>query len=190
MERIRYRLSGLSWEELIDRLAALRFRAAVVGPCGHGKTTLLEDLAPRLSALGFRVHAISLTEASPRLGAADRALLRGLAPRDILLVDGAERLGRLAWLRVRLRTRSAGGLVVTSHRPGLLPTLHECRTTPELLAGIVRDLLGPEAEYLRAALDELFVRHQGNLRNALREIYDVYAGRSGERLDRGRYPLV
>ncbi|HEX7182338.1 MAG TPA: hypothetical protein VF756_10880 [Thermoanaerobaculia bacterium] len=179
MEQIRYRLSGLTWEDLIGRLAALRFRAAVVGPCGHGKTTLLEDLAPRLSALGFRVHTLSLTEASPRLGAADWTLLRGLAPRDFLLLDGAERLSRLAWLRVRRRARAAGGLVITTHQPGLLPTLHDCRTTPELLAGIVRDLLGPEAEGLRAGLDELFVRHQGNLRNALREIYDVYAGRDG-----------
>jgi hypothetical protein len=61
---------------------------------------------------------------------------------------------------------------VTSHRPDLLPTLHECRTTPELFEAIATELGGEKA--LQAA-SGLFVRHRGNLRDALRELYDVYA---------------
>src|SRR6185436_15582003 len=57
---IRYRLSGETWEGLLERLAALRYRAAIVGPHGRGKTTLLEDLAPRLEALGFRTRTVTL----------------------------------------------------------------------------------------------------------------------------------
>ena len=170
---IRYRLSGLTWEELLERLAALRFRAALVGPHGHGKTTLLEDLGDRLAAQGFRVRAVTLHEGDRRLDAAGRrAFFHGLAASDVLLLDGAEQLGRLAWMEVRARTRAAGGLVITSHRPGLLPTLYECRTTPELLVGIVRDL---GAEPLEG---DLFERHGGNLRDVLREMYDAYANRS------------
>ena len=57
---IRYRLAGITWEELLERLAALGFRAALVGPHGHGKTTLLEDLGARLAEEGFRVRAATL----------------------------------------------------------------------------------------------------------------------------------
>lgn len=177
VHRIRYRLAESTWEDLMDRLAALGYRGAIVGPHGHGKTTLLEDLAPRLEDRGFRMRKATFRAGERRLGAA-RKVLRGLTSQDILLIDGAEQLGRLAWLQLRLRSRAAGGLVVTSHNPGLLPTLHECRTTPELLVGIVRELLGPEAE--RHDLDGLFRRHGGNLRGALREMYDVYAGRGAQ----------
>jgi len=171
---VRYRLpAGLTWEALLDRLAALRWRAAIVGPHGRGKTTLLEDLAPRLNALGFRVRTVTLKESHPRLDRQDKRLLRGLGPGDVLLFNGAEQLGRLEWLLLKHRTRRAGGLVVTSHRPGLLPTLLECETTPELLVEILRELgEGGEPE-----VEDLYARHCGNLREALRELYDRWAGR-------------
>lgn len=165
VERLRYRLpEGLTWDALLERLADLRHRAALVGPHGHGKTTLLEELAPRLTARGFRVRTVTLRQEERRV---DWKRLRGLGADEVLFLDGAELLGRLAWLRVRLFCRRAGGLIVTSHRPGLLPTLLECDTTPELLAGLVRELTGEELE-----TGELFVRHGGNLRLVFWEMYD------------------
>lgn len=165
VERLRYRLpEGLTWDDLLERLAALRFRAALVGPHGRGKTTLLEELAPRLTTRGFRVRTITLRQDERRV---DWKRFRNLGPDDVLFLDGAELLGRLAWLRVRLSCRQAGGLIVTSHRPGLLPTLLECKTTPELLAGLVRELTGEELE-----TGELFARHGGNLRLVFWEMYD------------------
>jgi hypothetical protein len=173
MLEIRYRLpAGLTWEDLLDRLAALQWQAAIVGPHGHGKTTLLEDLAPRLEARGFRVRTISLREAHPRLDREDRSVLRSLGPQGIVFLDGAEQLGWLSWRLVRFRTRRAGGLVITSHRPGLLPTLFECETSPELLGGIVSELAGTDLN-----VEELYARHGGNVRDALRELYDRWAGR-------------
>lgn len=168
---IRYRLSGTTWEELLARLESLRFRAALVGPHGHGKTTLLEDLGARLTERGFRVRTVTLHEGDRRLDPAQRRILfHHLAPSDVLLLDGAEQLGRLPWLEVRTRTRPAGGLIVTSHRPDRLPTLYECRTTPELLAEIVGELAGEGME-----TGALFERHGGNVREALREMYDACA---------------
>ena len=165
VESLRYRLpEGMTWDRLLERLAALRFRAALVGPHGRGKTTLLEDLARRLTARGFRVRTITLRQDERRV---DWKRLRGIGADDVLFLDGADLLGRIDWLRVRFHCRRAGGLIVTSHRAGLLPTLLECDTTPELLADLVRELTGEELE-----TGELFARHGGNLRQAFWEMYD------------------
>lgn len=172
---IRYRLAGTTWEDLLERLAVLGFRAALVGPHGHGKTTLLEDLGERLAGRGFRLRTATLRQGERRLGPVrSSSLFRDPDPRDLLMVDGAEQLDPLAWWTLRRRSRAAAGLIVTSHRPGLLPTLHECRTTPDLLAGIVADLAGEEGGGEEIA--ELFARHGGDLRLALRELYDRSAG--------------
>ncbi|HEX4966270.1 MAG TPA: AAA family ATPase [Thermoanaerobaculia bacterium] len=177
LEAIPYRLSGTSWDDLMGRLATLRFRAALVGPHGRGKTTLLEELARRLELRGLRIRAILLREGDRRVSERQReTLFRLLTVEDVLFVDGAEQLSRLAWLEIRTRSRAAGGLVITSHRPGLLPTLHECQTSPELLAGIVAELAGSDAAGGLPSAEELHGRHGGNVRDALRELYDRCAG--------------
>jgi hypothetical protein len=183
--RIRYRLSDQTWEGLLERFAVLGHRAAIVGPHGRGKTTLLEDLAPRLEAQGFSIRSITLHTGDRRLTREQkRDLWRRLSPRDLLCVDGAEQLGRIAWLALLARSRAAGGLLITSHGPGLLPTLLECETSPELLEGIVRNLIGTETD--RRQIGELFVRHGGNVRDALREMYDVWALTPGPSPTSGR----
>lgn len=149
-----------------------------MGPHGSGKTTLLEDLGDRLAARGARLRLLTLRRGERRLpGEDERRLLEDLSPRDLLLVDGADELGRRAWWRLRRASRGALGLLVTAHRPGLLPTLHRCATTPGLLASIIADLLGPDAPPPPISSEELFERHGGDLRAALRALYDLYADR-------------
>jgi hypothetical protein len=174
---VRYRLLHGTWDELLSKLEALRYRAAIVGPQGSGKTTLLEDLSPRLQARGYTVRELRLDTGTPRFapGFLDR-FVPSLAPRDVILFDGAEQLGAFAWRSFERRTRAAAGLVLTLHRPGRLPTLVETSTSPELLASLVEQILGDEAGEVREILPELYARHGGNLRDALRELYDRYAG--------------
>src|SRR6476659_9871071 len=89
LHAVSYRLMGTTWEELRKRLAALRFRAAVVGPHGRGKTTLLEEMASRLAKRGLRTRTVTFHEGDHRLSVTQRGMLfRDLTPRDVLLVDG------------------------------------------------------------------------------------------------------
>jgi len=169
-------LRGETSENLLDRLRRLGYRGAIVGSNGTGKTTLLEDLEPALDALGFEVKRLrldDLTKCFPR-GFLPRffAELKG---REVILFDGAEQMSRLDWHRFKLRSKKAGGLVITSHRPGMLPTLKECVTCPELLNEIITELLGAEPVTTHVAAIALYQEHNGNLRDALREMYDLYA---------------
>lgn len=172
---IRYEPQGCSWDELLARLESLGYRCAIVGPKGFGKTTLMEDLAAPLAERGFRVHSWRLNTEHPKLRPETSLQLASFDQHDIVLLDGAEQLGRLAWWNFRRRTRRCGGLIVTTHRAGLLPTAIECATSPELLHRIAAQLLATEPDWLAAACRQLFVEHRGNLRDTLRELYDWHA---------------
>jgi GTPase SAR1 family protein len=175
--RIRYDLQHDTWPNLLARLEHFDYRAAIVGPHGAGKTTLLEDLQEKLEARGTPTLWLRLDHDHPKF---DRAtldtLFARLTPNHIICLDGAEQLSRLPWLLFNRRTRPARGLVITSHKAGLLPTLIECTTTPELLGDIVARLSSGTIRRVDAPkARDLFQKHQGDLRAALREMYDWYA---------------
>jgi hypothetical protein len=157
--------------DLLDALARHGGRGAVLGPHGSGKTTLLDTLEPHLGAEVVRIRLDAGT-ARP----VDHVLHRlpaDLGPDHAILLDGAEQLGWWAWRRVSRATAEAGRLVITSHRPGRLPTILECRTSPALLAELVRELDPATADAVD--LDGLFQRHRGNLRLCFRELYDLHS---------------
>ena len=160
---------------LLPRLETLWYRAAIVGPHGSGKTTLLEDLELLLAGRGFRINHVRLDAEDRRL---PREWRRLFPPRfeagDIVCLDGAEQLGLIRWRWFRWQARRAGGLIITTHRHGRLATLVTCATSVSLLDRIVRRL-APDGLAAAPPAAELFARHRGNLREALREMYDVYA---------------
>ncbi|MEI8379807.1 MAG: hypothetical protein WCJ09_06745 [Planctomycetota bacterium] len=179
------------WTSLLSRLEGLRYRAAIIGPHGSGKTTLLEDLGSRLVEQGFRTHPVFLNRQERAYPHDFVARTVGkLSSRDIVLLDGCEQLGLPDWWRFHWQMRHAGGLVVTTHRAGRLPVLWRCQTNPELLFELVRRLIDshrfdnpvdnfdgntpPEFPAVPTLTEthQLFQYHRGNLRDALRELYD------------------
>jgi hypothetical protein len=162
---------------LLPRLEALGYRAAIVGPHGSGKTTLLEDLEAVLAARGFRIVHVRLDSEDRRPPQDWMSRAPCLDARDIVCLDGAEQLGPIGWRGFHWRARRAGGLIITAHTPGRLPTLIACATSIELLDRIIHRLT---PDHLRTSAPSessaaLFGRHRGNVRDALRELYDVYA---------------
>ncbi len=173
--RLRYRFRNDDWSALLHRLQSLSYRAAIVGRKGSGKTTLLEDLAARLESRGLRIHRLFLNEQSRAYPATFiRSVRDSLGERDVILFDGCEQLSLSAWWRFRWETRRAGGMVITKHRAGRLPTLIECQTTRKLFQELVGSLHDPTT-VAPGTLDRLFEKHHGNLRDAIRDLYDLFA---------------
>jgi hypothetical protein len=171
--QVRYRLLDANWSQLLARLRELGYRAALVGPHGSGKTTLLEDLADRLHERGFGGRFIRLNE---EVRVFERGFLNDLTGKEIIFFDGAEQMNWFVWSWFQRRARRAGGLIIATHQPGRLPTLLACRTTPDLLAGIAAELLEADLEQVRVQAEMLYRKYRGNLRDALREWYDLSAG--------------
>lgn len=174
IQNVPYRFQdGICWSDLIARIEELQFRAAIVGSEGSGKTTLLEELSRKLGEIGFKVILRSAKSGHPA-----EVVPRRLEASELLLIDSAECFGAWEWLRLKWACRAAAGLIVTAHRPGLLPTLIQCRTTPELFRQIVGDLLADQVQLSSGMLDAIYRKHNGNVRNALRQLYDGWSARS------------
>jgi GTPase SAR1 family protein len=176
IQTIRYRPVNTTFDEILARLHELNYRAAIIGPEGSGKTTLLEDLQEMLRQKGLRGNLTFVNDTAHFDSPACRHLLSELTRDTLLLLDGADLIRRSDWSLLKRHTIThAYGLIITSHRRGLLPTLIECSTTSALLKDIVTDLL-PQGRTIPAEyLNRLYTRHQGNLRTCLRELYDLYA---------------
>jgi energy-coupling factor transporter ATP-binding protein EcfA2 len=176
---VRYRFLEGGWEEFLARLRDLEGRGAIVGREGSGKTTLLEDLAAVLERRGRSVSLVMLSGEQHRLSSRQRrSVLEAVTSRSFLLVDGADALAPRAWRALLRETGGAGGFVVTTHTEGLLPTLWRTWTSPDLFANTVQELTGAGPEALGRPVEDLFRSHAGNLREALRELYDVCAENS------------
>ena len=75
VDHVGYRLPGRTCEELLARLAALGYRAAILGEEGRGKTRLLEELAERLPKRGFTPRWLRLARPNRRLSPEQPAVL-------------------------------------------------------------------------------------------------------------------
>ena len=170
---IRYRPLDATLDNILARLEAMHYRAALVGPEGAGKTTLLEDLQYALEHKGLRTKMVFVNDRSPLGRSACRQLVSQLSGDDIVLLDGADAIGYTRWLSLKRQVlKRAVGLVITTHRPGRMPTLIQCATTPELLTDIVDRLLPREHAVDATVLHRLYDHYQGNIRNCLRDLYD------------------
>lgn len=189
VHRIRYQFDGLTWDQFLHRLAQAQYRGAIVGPEGMGKSTLLRDLQQGLAERGFEPVPLRLTQESRRFsGEMLHHLASTLAARHVVLLDGAEQMNAWAWWRFRRCVRRAGGMIITAHRRGLLPTVLECRTSPDLVLDIVTRLLGEDRTIDRDEVMRLHRFHGGNVREVLRELYDI-CGLQSDPIGAGKGPL-
>ncbi len=166
---------GTTWETLMAKLAAQNYCAAIVGPLGGGKTSLLEQLSSRIEALGFEPKLFRIASETG-MKEKERLVeeLRRIVKPGFILLDGAEQLSTRQWLPVRGAASKAAGFVITLHRVSRLPILFECEPRPPLFEAIVHELTGAWLQAGEAQL--LLARHHGNVRAALGELHDRWDG--------------
>lgn len=188
---------GLDAAKLVARFAELGCHAAIVGPHGAGKSTLLASLLPELERRGCMLLSIALHDGQRRLPGDFLAPLSAIrmpvgrrdgstyVPKAIVVVDGYEQLSLWNRWRLRRRCRSASaGLLLTAHRPTTLPTLFHTAADFDLAVRIVDRLSAaagnPEGSDSvvgmigRDALHGIWLRHRGNFRETLFELYDIF----------------
>ena len=178
IEKLSYRMPGFSWDELLRRFESMAYRGALVGPHGSGKTTMLLELKQRIEDSGLRTEYHLLNAERPRL---PRPLFarwsKELDQTTVMILDGAEQLGPLAWRKFLRATRGARGLVITCHKPGRLAALHHCRAREDVLDSLLDELLDDRADAFREKAHLLFHECGGNVRNVFFSLYDLCAGR-------------
>lgn len=177
---------GGSLQRLLEQLAVQGHWGQIIGPHGSGKSTLLTQLVSELTKAGQQVFVITLHQGERRPPAWPPP-----AGTQVVAIDGYEQLGWLWRWRVKVWCRRhASGLLVTAHRNVGLPTLWT--TTPDLAtlrrvvdhlwATVLRDAsAGQAVADASSSNDELaaaLAAAQGNLREALFHLYDLYQQRS------------
>lgn len=170
-------LPGQTAAELANRFRLARRRGAVVGPHGSGKSTLLATLLPELQRQGQQIAAIALHDGQRRL---PRRFPPPSAQADtVVVIDGYEQLGffarcRLCWLCRRRQL----GLLVTAHAAARLPVLFRTEVALPLAQRLAQDLQDGFPRLVHDAdVARVFPRCEGNLRELLFELFDLYEAR-------------
>lgn len=168
---------GESAEGLIARLQAAGWRGQILGPHGSGKSTLLAALLPELERRGVRWIRFELHDGQRRLPASLWQL--DAAPNTVILVDGYEQLGLGSRLGLSAVCRwKKLGLVVTTHRRCRMPVLFRTQTTPALAEQLACELLAEKPVAISPEeVSRLFAQQEGNLREVLFGLYDLYEQR-------------
>ncbi len=186
---------GQSVESVIATLRENGWWGEIVGPHGSGKSTLVAALVPGLEDAARNVVRYVLTpdggdrpECLAPAGAFAVLAKLPLHQDTQLILDGYERISWWWRRRIQVLCRKRGaGLLVTTHQPLGLPPLMHTEPTLKLAERIVAQLL-PRGDHTVTPADvrAAFAEHDGNLRETLFALFDVYQARNAERLDRSQ----
>ena len=161
--------------QLVAALEANAWRGQIRGPHGTGKSTLLTALARGIEDHGRAVKSVTLATRQRRLPREFIASLRQAPRHGVAVVDGIDQLHFWnGWLLKRTCRTHGIGLVVVSHRSAHLPDLYKTDVDEARAWSVVEQLQDGfpslvEFDDLAARL----VRHAGNLREALFDLYNV-----------------
>lgn len=165
---------------MIPVLPAAGRIAAIVGPHGHGKSTLLAAIVRQSSALGRRVVCIGVD--GPAAAVAAVAAIARVPPGSLVCIDGWDRMRcGTSWAARVLATRRGCGMLVTTHTDAGLPVLARCESSPAILAKLIGLLPDHGGRITPTDVDEAFLRHAGDVRESLFELYDRFENRVRER---------
>lgn len=169
---------GMSAELLVERLSRNGWRGQILGSHGSGKSALVAALIPAIERAGRQVVLMELHDRQRRLPKnwTQRA---GLSRSTAVIVDGCEQLAPWnRWLLKWFCRRRGLGLLVTTHRSLGMPDLLCTSVDLPLAQEIVESLLGDQKLLISPEdVKQRFEVQQGNLREVLFDLYDLYERR-------------
>ncbi len=168
---------GDNWNLFMARLEQKGWKGALVGKKGTGKTTLLLEIREKLLERGFGVKNLFLNCEKRKFNRDELKLItQSTSENDIILFDGSEQMAWWHWYYFLWKVRKAKGLILTTHKPSKLPTILNTSTHFECYKAMVQQLIEkhPDLQYLTTSerLHHLFEKYNGNMRLALRALYD------------------
>ena len=166
--------------KIVQQFIAIKSTGQIVGPHGSGKSTLVQSLVPHLRAAQWTVDVIQLRDGQRRLPAIGGEQRRWDA-NTVLIVDGYEQLNRWAQYRLGKQQRRQGfRLLVTTHCEVRMRLIWRTVATEATLVRIVEQLTADLSSPLRPSQQQVrdaFNAHDGNLREALFDLYDIVSQR-------------
>ena len=167
--------------DAVDQFSQNRFIGQIVGPHGCGKTCLANAIQAQLASRFGLIRRITIRNfhqviLAPKINRQHRSPVSVNSSketiRQLLIVDGFERLPRLhRWLLVQNAHRE-GGLLITSHaRIRGIPVVAELQPDFETFRNVV-SYLAPNHHFLNDNLQEVFVKYGGDFRESLMRLYD------------------
>jgi hypothetical protein len=174
---------GESAEQLVENLQQNHWQGEIIGPHGTGKSTLLESLKPFIEIAGRSIVHIRLTAERPSLKAAE--LFGGVwNAKTLIIIDGYEQLHIFARCILAARRRISGaGMLITAHEPTGFPPLYQTRADEPIFSDLVELLVREtHSTITRAEAAQALQASNGNVRDALFRLYDLYESRRPSRL--------
>lgn len=162
---------------LVERLQAHQWRGQIIGPHGSGKTTLLASLLPTCVEQGRSIQRFTLHDRQRRLPF--RWIdCNGWDAKTLIVIDGYEQLGWASRIQLQLLVRKQKcGLLVTTHGRVSLPVLFRTTASIALTQEIVQQLVSSDSQIHEDDVARAFDRCDGNVREVLLALYDVYFDR-------------
>ena len=173
---LRFRfLDGESLGALLRRWNEAGRLGTIVGPHGSGKSTLLAELTPVLEQDGRRVLLAELHDGARTLPWSEPSL-RAIGATDDLLVDGYEQLSLFSRFQLdRFVRRRRCGLLITSHRNTVFPTIHTTSIDFALVKTLVAELASATwSKRYESEIEHAFDLHNGNVREVFFDLYDLF----------------
>ncbi len=173
IEHVPYFLQACPWDKLMEKLKSLSYRVAILGAQGRGKTTLLESLAHRLENRGWKICLLYFCEERRRLSwSALNDLRKACDQKTLVFVDGAGHMPHWFWKAFVFMLAHSGGLIITTHREGMLSPLIRCETDHAILRAVLRYILNGQEDQIWDLSCRLFEKYNGNIRDVLRDLYE------------------